>query len=125
VIHVWKVTAIEWARHITVNAVAPGWVRTELLAHLIEDQNMLQRYLKSIPLRRLGEPEEIGPLVAFLSSDLASIMTGSVVVADGGWRVDDSLILPVHHWLPMSQGSLQRDSDLSRPLAKGFVKRSG
>ncbi len=88
VAHFTKATAIEWARHsITVNAVAPGWVRTELIAHLVEDKDMLQRYLKSIPMRRLGEPEEIGPLVAYLCSDLSSFMTGSVVVIDGGLMI--------------------------------------
>jgi NAD(P)-dependent dehydrogenase (short-subunit alcohol dehydrogenase family) len=70
-----------------MNAVAPGWVRTELIAHLIEDKEMLQRYLRSIPIRRLGEPEEIGPLVAYLCSDLSSFMTGSVVVIDGGLMI--------------------------------------
>ncbi len=88
VAHFTKATAIEWAKHnINVNAVAPGWVRTELIAHLVEDKEMLQRYLKSIPMRRLGEPEEIGPLVAFLCSDLCSFMTGSVVVIDGGLMI--------------------------------------
>ena len=88
VAHLTKATAIEWARHnITVNAVAPGWVRTELISHLLEDEAMLGRYLKAIPLRRLGEPEEIAPLVTYLASDLASFMTGSVVVIDGGLMI--------------------------------------
>jgi 2-deoxy-D-gluconate 3-dehydrogenase len=83
-----KATAIEWARHnITVNAVAPGWVRTELIRHLSDDEEKLGRYLKAIPLRRLGEPEEIAPLVAYLASDLAAFMTGSVVVIDGGLMI--------------------------------------
>jgi NAD(P)-dependent dehydrogenase (short-subunit alcohol dehydrogenase family) len=80
--------AIEWARHgIAVNAVAPGWTRTELISHLLEDRDKLTRYLKTIPMRRLGEPDEIAPMVAFLCSDLASYMTGSVVVIDGGLMV--------------------------------------
>jgi 2-deoxy-D-gluconate 3-dehydrogenase len=83
-----KATAIEWARHnVTVNAVAPGWVRTELIRHLSDDEEKLGRYLKAIPLRRLGEPEEIAPLVAYLASDLAAFMTGSVVVIDGGLMI--------------------------------------
>lgn len=73
--------------NINVNAVAPGWIRTELGAHLVEDKEMLQRYLKSIPMRRLGEPEEIGPPVACLCWDLSSFMTGSVVVIDGGLMI--------------------------------------
>jgi NAD(P)-dependent dehydrogenase (short-subunit alcohol dehydrogenase family) len=88
VAHLTKATAIEWARHrITVNAVAPGWVRTELIRHLLDDQAMLSAYTKAIPMRRIAEPEEIGPLVAFLCSDLASYMTGSVVVVDGGLMI--------------------------------------
>ena len=85
VAHLTRATAIEWARHgITVNAVAPGWVRTELIRHLLDDEAMLSAYTKAIPMRRIAEPEEIGPLVAFLCSDLAGYMTGSVVVVDGG-----------------------------------------
>lgn len=88
VAHLTRATAIEWARHgITVNAVAPGWVRTELMRHLLEDEAMLSAYIKAIPMRRIAEPEEIGPLVAFLCSDLAGYMTGSVVVVDGGLMI--------------------------------------
>lgn len=88
VAHLTRATAIEWARHgITVNAVAPGWVRTELIRHLLDDKAMLSAYTKAIPMRRIAEPEEIGPLVAFLCSDLAGYMTGSVVVVDGGLMI--------------------------------------
>ena len=86
--HLTRATAIEWARHgITVNAVAPGWVRTDLIRHLLDDEAMLSAYTKAIPMRRIAEPEEIGPLVAFLCSDLAGYMTGSVVVVDGGLMI--------------------------------------
>jgi NAD(P)-dependent dehydrogenase (short-subunit alcohol dehydrogenase family) len=88
VAHLTKAMAIEWARYrITVNAVAPGWVRTELIRHLLDDQAMLSGYTKAIPMRRIAEPDEIGPLVAFLCSDLAGYMTGSVVVVDGGLMI--------------------------------------
>lgn len=88
VAHFTRAMAIEWARHgIAVNAVAPGWTRTELISHLLEDGEKLARYLKAIPMRRLGEPDEIAPMVAFLCSDLASYMTGTVVVIDGGLMV--------------------------------------
>jgi 2-deoxy-D-gluconate 3-dehydrogenase len=86
--HFTRAVAIEWARHqITVNAVAPGWVRTDLISHLVADPAKLEKYLAAIPLRRLGEPEEIAGLVAFLCSDLAGFITGSVMVADGGLMI--------------------------------------
>jgi NAD(P)-dependent dehydrogenase (short-subunit alcohol dehydrogenase family) len=88
VAHLTKATAIEWARYnININAVAPGWVRTDLIKHLLEDETTLKAYVKAIPLRRLGEPKEIAPLVTFLCSDLASYMTGSVIVIDGGLMI--------------------------------------
>lgn len=88
VAHFTRAMAIEWARHgIAVNAVAPGWTQTELISHLLEDREKLNRYLKAIPMRRLGEPDEIAPMVAFLCSGLASYMTGTVVVIDGGLMV--------------------------------------
>jgi NAD(P)-dependent dehydrogenase (short-subunit alcohol dehydrogenase family) len=62
-------------------------VRTELIRHLLDDEAMLSAYTKAIPMRRIAEPEEIGPLVAFLCSDLAGYMTGSVVVVDGGLMI--------------------------------------
>jgi 2-deoxy-D-gluconate 3-dehydrogenase len=88
VAHFTRAMAIEWARHgIAVNAVAPGWTRTELISHLLEDREKLDRYVKTIPMRRLGEPDDIAPMVAFLCSDLAAYMTGAVVVIDGGLMV--------------------------------------
>jgi 2-deoxy-D-gluconate 3-dehydrogenase len=88
VAHFTRAMAIEWARHgIAVNAVAPGWTRTDLISHLLEDRDKLARYVKAIPMRRLGEPDDIAPMVAFLCSDLAAYMTGSVVVIDGGLMV--------------------------------------
>ncbi len=85
VAHLTKATAIELARYnINVNAIAPGWIRTDLISHLLEDEALLAKYVKGIPLRRLGETADIAPLAAFLCSDLASYMTGSVVVIDGG-----------------------------------------
>ncbi len=86
--HFTKAAAIEWARYgITVNAVAPGWIDTELISHLTGDREKLDKYLKAVPLRRLGKPEEVAPAAAFLCSDLAAYMTGTVVVIDGGLMI--------------------------------------
>jgi len=70
-------------RRITVNAVAPGVVMTEM-GRSIPDQQQA-RMLESIPLGRFGEPEEIAGAVLFLSSELASYVTGQVIHVNGGW----------------------------------------
>ena len=70
------------SRDITVNVVAPGAIKTDMLEKLSEDQ--IKEYIKSIPLGRLGKPEEIGEIIAFLSSEHASYITGSVIPVDGG-----------------------------------------
>ncbi len=70
------------SRGITVNAVAPGFVETDMTAVLPDE--LKEAAQKSISLRRLGKPEEIASLVAFLAGDGASYITGQVLVADGG-----------------------------------------
>jgi 3-oxoacyl-[acyl-carrier protein] reductase len=70
------------SRSITVNAVAPGYIQTDMTAVLNEDvKDALQ---KQIPLGRLGDPEDIARAVAFLASDEASYITGQVLTIDGG-----------------------------------------
>jgi len=64
---------------ILVNAVAPGLVETEMIQDVDQEQ-----IIKNIPLRRIGHPEEIAGVVAFLCSDLGSYITGQVIVIDGG-----------------------------------------
>ena len=78
-----KTISLELAtRGITANAVAPGLVSTEIIAHLKEDAR--QEFLRSIPMARLGTPEEIAAVVGFLASDRASYVTGQVWRVDGG-----------------------------------------
>jgi 2-deoxy-D-gluconate 3-dehydrogenase len=80
-----RALAVEWARHhVTVNAIAPGWFRTDLNKPALDDIQTGPRIVSQIPLRRVGQPEELGPLVVYLASDAAAFMTGSVVVLDGG-----------------------------------------
>ena len=70
---------------IRVNAVAPGTIATELAARaVLTSAEAKQRILSRTPLKRLGTPEEIADVVAFLASDAASYITGEIVVADGG-----------------------------------------
>ncbi|MCL4764991.1 MAG: SDR family oxidoreductase [Hyphomicrobiaceae bacterium] len=82
-----KELAIEWAAHgLRVNALAPGYVRTALVEHLVEAQRLDERALAArTPLGRLGTVEEIADLAVFLASDKARYITGQVVGIDGGW----------------------------------------
>jgi NAD(P)-dependent dehydrogenase (short-subunit alcohol dehydrogenase family) len=77
--------AVEWGpRGIRVNCVAPGLVKTDFARALWEDASQLAKRNERTPLRRIGMPEEIGPVAAFLASPAASFITGQIVVADGG-----------------------------------------
>lgn len=70
---------------IRVNAVAPGTIATELAARAVLTSDAAkQKIMSRTPLKRLGTPEEIADVVAFLASDAASYMTGEIVVVDGG-----------------------------------------
>ena len=72
-------------RGIRVNAVAPGTIATELArAAVLTSDEARDRIMSRTPMRRLGEPEEVAEVVAFLLSDAASYMTGEIVVVDGG-----------------------------------------
>jgi NAD(P)-dependent dehydrogenase (short-subunit alcohol dehydrogenase family) len=75
-----RAAAIELGRTgIRVNAVAPGVTRTGMTSAVSDD------LLGAVPLGRIAEPEEIAPVVVWLASAEASYLTGSIVVADGGW----------------------------------------
>ena len=82
-----KSLAEAWApESIRVNAVAPGWIDTPLLA-TIKEQTIRDRLLSRTPMARFGQPEEIGQVIAFLASDAASFVTGTIVPVDGGYLV--------------------------------------
>lgn len=78
--------AAEWApRGVRVNAVAPTYIATPLNAFADREGEMYRRWIDGTPQGRLGEPEEVAAVVLFLASDMASLMTGSIVLADGGY----------------------------------------
>ena len=77
--------AVEWGpKNVRINCVAPGLIKTDFARALWENAEALKPRLATTPLRRIGEPEEIGGIVAFLASKAASFITGTVIVADGG-----------------------------------------
>lgn len=85
VIALTKVLAIENARHnIRVNAIAPGYFRTDMNAAALDDPEAGPKIIKRIPMRRAGKPEEIGGLAVYLASDDASFVTGEVYGITGG-----------------------------------------
>ena len=73
------------ARKVTVNAVAPGFIDTEMTAVLPEQAK--EAMLKTIPMARLGQPEDVARAVAFFASDEAAYITGQVLCVDGGMAV--------------------------------------
>lgn len=79
-----KSLAAEWAPlGIRVNALAPGYVRTEMAP--VDRPEFRQRWIDDVPMRRYATPEEIAPSLIYLASDASAFMTGSVLVIDGGY----------------------------------------
>jgi gluconate 5-dehydrogenase len=81
-----KVLAVEWAKNgILVNAIAPGYIDTDLNKSLVADPKFDQGVKERCPLGRWGSPEDIAWPVVFLASPAANFITGQVIFADGGW----------------------------------------
>ncbi|MBQ6256830.1 MAG: SDR family oxidoreductase, partial [Clostridia bacterium] len=81
-----------WAKEFTrrgarvrVNAVAPGFIMTSMLSTV--PQSLLERFAAQTMLKRLGNPEEVAEVIAFLSSDASSYVTGTVIEVNGGMRL--------------------------------------
>jgi len=83
--HLARNLAAEWGpKNVRVNAIAPGLIRTDFARALWEDDARREGRIAVTPLRRLGEPRDIGGIAVFLASDAAAFITGQVIVADGG-----------------------------------------
>jgi NAD(P)-dependent dehydrogenase (short-subunit alcohol dehydrogenase family) len=80
-----RCAAIEWARYnIQVNALAPGYVATDLNADARDDPELAERITRTVPARRFGRAEELGDWVVLLASSASDYMTGETIVVDGG-----------------------------------------
>jgi NAD(P)-dependent dehydrogenase (short-subunit alcohol dehydrogenase family) len=86
VVNMTRALAIEWARQgIRVNAVAPTWVKTQLIASLTARPELMAEIARVTPLGRLAEPDEIAAAILFLASPAASMITGHILAVDGGF----------------------------------------
>ncbi|WP_420620926.1 SDR family NAD(P)-dependent oxidoreductase [Candidatus Poriferisocius sp.] len=75
----------EWARYdIRVNVIAPGAFETDAQSAVLGDPDTLTARLRKIPVRRMGQPDELGPLVCYLASEASGFVTGACFVIDGG-----------------------------------------
>ena len=78
--------AAEWApRGVRVNAVAPTYINTPINAFADREGEMYRRWIDGTPMGRLGEADEVASVILFLASDASSLMTGCIVLADGGY----------------------------------------
>jgi NAD(P)-dependent dehydrogenase (short-subunit alcohol dehydrogenase family) len=83
-----KNQAKEWGRYgVRANVVCPGLIKTKFSEGLWNDEKLVDRFTKSLPINRIASPDEMAGLVMLLASDAGSYMTGGVYVADGGYMV--------------------------------------
>jgi len=81
-----KSLAVEWARYgIRVNAIAPGYMKTAMTAAYLADPQLGGKWMELTPMKRPGEPHELGGAVVYLASDASSFVTGHTLVVDGGY----------------------------------------
>jgi NAD(P)-dependent dehydrogenase (short-subunit alcohol dehydrogenase family) len=86
IVNMTRALAVEWAeRGVRVNAVAPTYVRTPLIAPLLSDPEIMARIGAMTPLGRFAEPEEVAAAILFLASPAAAMVTGHTLPVDGGF----------------------------------------
>ena len=88
-IHFTRATAADWApRGVTVNAICPGLFMTEPNVEWAKKHpEVIETFVKAVPMGRTGNPEEIGPLAVYLASPASSYVTGATFVIDGGYTL--------------------------------------
>ena len=92
--HLTKILAGELAaKHITVNAIAPGVFPSRMTTFVLKDEKMAEQQRNAVPLGRLGEPEDMEGLAVFLSSQAGAYITGNVIALDGGTALKSPDIL--------------------------------
>lgn len=80
-----KTLAVEWGKYgVTVNAIAPFFIKTELTEKFLENKEVFDSIINSIPLKKLGTPEDVAYLVVFLSSSASDWINGEIIHLDGG-----------------------------------------
>jgi NAD(P)-dependent dehydrogenase (short-subunit alcohol dehydrogenase family) len=88
VIMITKCLASEWVSHnIRVNAIAPGYMKTAMTKPIFAEGGELAHVLDLVPMKRLGNPEELGGVAVLLASDASSFTTGSTYLVDGGYTI--------------------------------------
>jgi NAD(P)-dependent dehydrogenase (short-subunit alcohol dehydrogenase family) len=84
--HLTRSLAAEWAsRGVRVNCVAPTYIETDLTRDVAKQTDISKHWIDGTPMGRMGQPSEIASVILFLASDAASLLTGSIVMADGGY----------------------------------------
>jgi len=81
-----KALAVEWAQYnVTVNAVAPTFIETPMTKPMFQDKDFSDYVLGNIPLGRVGKPEDVVGAIIYLASDASDLVTGHILLIDGGW----------------------------------------
>jgi len=84
--HLTRSLAAEWSgRGVRINAVAPTYIETEMNSYVYDNPEMYRYWVGGTPMNRMGRPDEVASVILFLASDASSLMTGSIVLADGGY----------------------------------------
>ncbi len=100
--------AVEWGHlNIRVNAVAPGVVLTENSSSMVTESR-IQRQIATVPLRRLGTVDDVGPLCVYLASDEAAWVSGAIIPVHGGSRVPVGYLSYLHHVNEQMTGTQNR-----------------